>query len=275
MFITNPYLRLMRIHQPVGTWLLLWPCWWAAALAGADIRIYALLAAGAFLMRSAGCIINDICDREFDTQVERTRMRPLASGEISMFEASALLALLLSLSLLLALTLGMKVVLWSLASIPLVILYPLMKRITWWPQMFLGLTFNWGALVGYVAVTGAVSPSAFLLYIACIFWTLGYDTIYAHQDIKDDAKAGVHSTARLFGEHSKIFVFLFYAIFASIFFSAVRPQEWGLFFFALMAMHLAWQVLFVRLDAPSSCKKTFSTNALMGWLALLCIISSH
>jgi len=276
MHITNPYLRLMRLHQPVGIWLLLWPCWWGAALAHSmEPRIYALLALGAVLMRGAGCIINDMCDRDFDRQVERTKNRPLASGELSMKQAGVFLSLLLAVSFCVALLLGKVVVLWAMASLPLVALYPLMKRITWWPQLFLGLTFNWGALLGYIAVAGTIEQPAILLYIACIFWTLGYDTIYAHQDAPDDAKAGVKSTARLFGKYTKLFLFLFYTAFATLLFMVVKPQEWALFFMICAALHLVWQIVSVRLNNANSCKKTFSTNALMGWFPWLCIILSH
>lgn len=277
MTIENPYLRLMRLHQPVGIWLLLWPCWWAAALAGStDARIYVLLAVGALLMRSSGCIINDMMDREYDKQVQRTKTRPLASGELSMAQAGALLALLLSLALLVAMLLGIKVVMWAIAAMPLVILYPLMKRITFWPQLFLGLTFNWGAMLGYAAAHGSVNHQALVLYVACIFWTLGYDTIYAFQDLKDDAKAGVKSTARLFGTvHSKNILLMFYIAFAVLFFAAAQPHGWGLAGAAAMVAHLCWQLATLRPNDENCCKKTFSSNALMGWFPLLSILLSH
>jgi 4-hydroxybenzoate polyprenyltransferase len=276
MHITNPYLRLMRLHQPVGIWLLLWPCWWSIALAhGTDPLVYALFALGAVVMRAAGCIINDMFDRDFDRQVERTKTRPLASGEISMRQASWLLAFLLAVALGVAAALGKMVVLWSLASLPLVALYPLMKRITWWPQCFLGLTFNWGALVGWVAVQGDIGWPAIILYAACVFWTLGYDTIYAHQDKIDDAKIGVKSTALRLGKYTKPFVFACYALFAALFYLVVQPDRWALFCMVFMVLHLLWQVGMVRLDMPSSCKKTFATNALMGWLAMASITLTY
>jgi 4-hydroxybenzoate polyprenyltransferase len=276
MHITNPYLRLMRLHQPVGIWLLLWPCWWSVALAGGrDPLIYLLFALGAVAMRSAGCIINDMMDRDFDKAVERTKMRPLASGELSMRQAGVLLALLVVVAFGVALCLGSAVVLWSLASLPLVAAYPLMKRITWWPQLFLGFTFNWGALVGWVAVRGELAQPAILLYIACIFWTLGYDTIYAHQDIKDDAKVGVKSTARKLGRLTKPFVLVCYVLFAGIFYVLAMPEKWALFCLLCGVMHLVWQVLLVRLGNPVSCKKIFSTNALLGWLFLISILINY
>ncbi len=272
----SPYIRLMRLHQPIGNWLLLWPCWWGIALAGStDLALYALFALGAVVMRSAGCIINDMIDRDFDAQVERTKTRPLASGEVSMRQASLLLTLLLVIGLCVALLLGKSVLLWSLASLPLVAIYPLMKRITWWPQAFLGLTFNWGALVGWVAVHGEIAWPAIMLYAACVFWTLGYDTIYAHQDKIDDAKVGVKSTARRLGKSTKPFVLICYGIFIGIFYIIVSPEKWALFCLSCAALHLLWQALSVNLENPRSCKKTFSTNALMGWLLLLSIILSN
>ncbi|MDX2074645.1 MAG: 4-hydroxybenzoate octaprenyltransferase [Alphaproteobacteria bacterium] len=267
------YLRLMRLHQPVGSWLLLWPCWWSVALAGGrDPFMYLLFALGAVAMRSAGCIINDMFDRRLDRQVERTRNRPLASGAIGMWRASLLLACLLLVALWVALLLGREVMLWSCAALPLVVAYPLMKRITWWPQLFLGLTFNWGALVGWVAVRGEIAWPAVILYAACAFWTLGYDTIYAHQDTIDDAKIGVKSTALRLEKFTKPFVLVCYAIFALLFFLVVQPEKWPLFFMVCMALHLLWQVVVVRLDMPSSCKKTFSSNALIGWLPFFAIL---
>lgn len=269
----SPYLRLMRLHQPVGIWLLLWPCWWALALAHEGRwQLYAFFALGAVVMRAAGCIINDMCDCEFDAQVERTKNRPLASGELSMRQARMLLILLLTVALVIAWWLGKQVVFWSVFSLPLIAAYPLMKRITWWPQLFLGLTFNWGALVAWVAARGEMGMTAVLLYIACIFWTLGYDTIYAHQDKIDDEKAGVKSTARMLGQFTKPFVFICYALFAGIFYYILQPETWALVLLICMALHLLWQVVMVRLASPLSCKKTFSTNALMGWLPFVSII---
>lgn len=276
MPITNPYLRLMRLHQPVGNWLLLWPCWWGLALAHSmDWRLYALFALGAVCMRSAGCIVNDMIDRGFDAQVERTKGRPLASGELSMRQAFGLLFLLLCISLGVAMALGREVVLWSALALPLVALYPLMKRITWWPQLFLGLTFNWGALVGFIAVRGVLETQAVLLYVACVFWTLGYDTIYAHQDKEDDAKIGVKSTARRLGRWTKPFVLVCYALFGLLFWYVVRPQEWAWFCMLCAMLQLFWQVLAAKLDSPESCKRIFRSNATLGWLWAGCLWISY
>lgn len=277
MHITNPYLRLMRLHQPVGNWLLLWPCWWGLALGQAtDPVLYALFAAGAIAMRSAGCIINDMIDVEFDRAVERTRSRPLASGELSMRQALALLLVLLGIAAIIALWLGRPVMLWSLAALPLVVAYPLMKRITWWPQLFLGMTFNWGALVGFVAARGELEWQALILYSGCIFWTLGYDTIYAHQDKEDDAKIGVKSTARKLGTRwTKPFVLACYAVFSIFVWWAVMPQYWALVCIMCAALHLCWQVMAVRLDNPASCQRIFKSNATMGWLPFIGIVLTN
>ena len=265
-----PTLRLMRLHQPAGIWLLLWPCWWAIALASPapPVRLFLLFGIGAVLMRSAGCIVNDMADRRFDARVERTKQRPLASGEISMPQAFLLLALLLAASLLVALALGKSVVLWAALSLPLVVTYPFMKRITWWPQLFLGLTFNWGALLGWVAVRGMVEPPAVLLYVGGIFWTLGYDTIYAHQDKADDAAIGVKSTALRLGNNRRI-IGLFYLM--AVFFWALAgwAAGSGMLFFAFLALavlQLGRQVCRVDFGNPASCRRVFISNR---WLGLL------
>ncbi len=273
MIFTNRYLRLMRLHQPVGNWLLLWPCWWSLALAGEKrFLVYALFALGAVVMRSAGCIINDMADRNFDRQVERTKNRPLASGELSMRQAGMLLAVLLAIAFGIAVMLGREVVCWSALALPLVVLYPLMKRITWWPQLFLGLTFNWGALLGWVAVHGTLAWPALLLYAGCVFWTLGYDTIYAHQDKEDDIKAGVKSTALRLGRRTKLCVAGCYGIFISslVLLAPHAPPAWGLLL--VLATQLFWQVWSVELDNPVSCKNIFITNQWVGvfpWLAMI------
>lgn len=209
-----PYIRLMRLHQPAGIWLLFWPCAWGLALGSEHVSVgmLCLFFVCSVVMRGAGCIINDIWDRKFDAQVERTKNRPLASGEVSVSQAFALLAALLSTGLLFALALP-RVVLWlGIASLPLVILYPFMKRITWWPQAFLGLTFNWGALLGYAAGKGVIEWPALMLYMAGFFWTLGYDTIYAVQDQRDDEHIGVKSTARLFAHSTPQWIAAFYSM---------------------------------------------------------------
>ena len=199
----RPYLRLARLDRLIGVWLLLLPCWWGLALAGAgvtEMRLFILFAIGAVIMRAAGCTINDMADRKFDVQVARTATRPLASGEVSMARAGVFLALLLAAGLALLTAFNAMTFVLALAALPLVALYPFMKRITWCPQAFLGLTFNWGALLGWTALRGELESAALALYGGAALWTLGYDTIYAHQDKEDDALVGVRSTARLLGD---------------------------------------------------------------------------
>lgn len=272
-----PYVRLMRLHQPVGIWLLLWPCWWALALASPGLpSLYSLclFAVGATLMRAAGCIINDMADRHFDRQVERTKTRPLACGELTMRQAALLLFLLLACALLVALQLGAAALLWATLSLAPVAVYPFMKRISWWPQLFLGLTFNWGALIGWAAARGAIEWPALLLYIGGIGWTLGYDTIYAHQDKADDARIGVKSTALRLGRHTTPAVAGFYALAIACWFAAISSSaiESAAPYLALLAAaaHFTWQVRALRTDDPASCRRIFRSNA---WPGLLIFIA--
>ena len=214
----QPYLRLMRADRPIGTWLLYLPCLWGlgfGAINGAHpiglIALYAgLFAIGAYAMRGAGCAYNDIVDRGFDGQVARTALRPIPAGEISVKQAWAFLGFLCLVGLLVVLQLNPFTIALSFASLGLVAAYPFMKRITYWPQAWLGLTFNWGALVGFAALTGGLNAGAIAVYVAGFFWTLGYDTIYAHQDKEDDALIGVKSTALRFGERTKPWLVAFY-----------------------------------------------------------------
>ena len=206
----RPYLRLSRADRPIGTWLLLLPCWWGlglAMLAGTprpfDAWIFAGCGIGAWLMRGAGCVWNDIADRHIDGSVARTRSRPIPSGQVTVRGALAWLVAQALLAFLILLTFGPLAIALGIASLGLVAIYPFAKRFTWWPQVFLGLAFNWGAILAWAAHAGAVPPAALLLYAAGITWTLFYDTIYAHQDVEDDALIGVRSTARLFGAASR------------------------------------------------------------------------
>ncbi|MBV8938825.1 MAG: 4-hydroxybenzoate octaprenyltransferase [Alphaproteobacteria bacterium] len=272
-------LRLMRLHQPAGILLLLWPCWWSAALASPGApspRLLALFAAGAVLMRGAGCIINDLWDRKIDAAVTRTRSRPLACGEMSVRAALILLCLLLALSLAVALVLGFRVTAWAAAALPLVTLYPAMKRLTWWPQAFLGLTFNWGALLGSVAVQGRVTLPAVLLYAAGFFWTLGYDTAYALQDGVDDAAIGVKSTARRFGKRVTAWVGFFYGCCLGCAAAAGMAAGASTAYFILLlpvTMHFAWQINILTPENPGSGRRAFLANPFAGALifaACLC-----
>lgn len=275
----SPYLRLMRLHQPVGIWLLLWPCWWSIALAShgyPSLKLLLLFAIGAVLMRSAGCIINDMADREFDKQVERTRTRPLASGELGMKQATILLCALLLCSLIIALLLGPAVMLWAALSLIPVAVYPFMKRISWWPQLFLGMTFNWGALMGWAAVRGAVDWPAVMLYIGGIFWTLGYDTIYAHQDKNDDQKIGIKSTALRLGENTKRAVAVFYALAVLCWLAAGNLALMHDSYYLLMIpvmVHFALQLRRLDIDNPLSCRQVFVSNVRLGLLmAMACLL---
>ena len=243
----RPYAALMRIDRPIGTWLLYWPCAWSVALAGIGGKwgLFLSLALGAFVMRSAGCAYNDIVDRDLDARVERTRMRPLPSGRVSVRAAWGLVVGLSLVGLLVLLTLSRAAQLVALASLALVAAYPFMKRITWWPQAWLGLVFSWGALVGWPAVTGAPALPPLLLWLGSIFWVIGYDTLYAIQDIEDDSLVGVKSSARALGDKARLGVGVCYALAlagwaAAIW--AVRPQPLALLALAPAALHLARQV---------------------------------
>jgi len=275
MKLSNPYLRLMRLHQPAGIWLLYWPCAWSITLAsgGLDIIKLGLFFLGAVLMRGAGCIINDIVDRDIDKQVERTRNRPLATGELSVRKAVALLYLLLWFALIIAVKLGIVVVMWgALALIP-VVCYPFMKRISWWPQLFLGLVFNWGALMGWACVRGQVEFPAVLLYIAGICWTLGYDTIYAIQDKKDDVKIGVRSTALRLGGKLKGFVAVMYGFFIGLTALAAGNMLCAAFLIPA-AIHCIWQVKKLDINDPVSGKTLFFSNVWLGLLVFLALLFS-
>ena len=212
---TRPYLRLARVDRPIGTWLLLLPCWWSLSLASPswpDGKMLVLFVIGSLVMRGAGCTVNDIVDREFDARVARTAARPIPSGQVSVRQAVIFLALQLLLGLVVLLQFNAFAIGLGIGSLVLIVLYPFMKRITYWPQLFLGLTFNWGALLGWAAVKGGLGLSAAALYAAGIFWTLGYDTIYAHQDKEDDILIGVKSTALKFGAATGPWLIGFYAI---------------------------------------------------------------
>lgn len=266
----RPYLRLARVDRPIGTWLLLLPCWWGVALAGPgwpDPRLLFLFAVGAFVMRGAGCTINDIVDRNVDTEVARTATRPIAQGDIGLPQAFLFLALQLAIGLLILLQLNPFTVMLAIASLPLVAVYPFMKRLTHWPQLVLGLAFNWGALVGWAAVAGDVEMAAVWLYAAGVFWTLGYDTIYAHQDKEDDRRLGLRSTAILFGAATRPWLFGFYIATILLLALAGGAAGLGLVYYGALAAgaaHLAWQAANVDFDSPKDCLATFRANRIFG-----------
>jgi 4-hydroxybenzoate polyprenyltransferase len=274
----RPYARLARIDRPIGTWLLLLPCWWGSALATAstiqapNLWHFALFSVGALVMRGAGCTWNDILDRDFDGQVARTAERPLPSGAVSVRQAAVFLILQLLCGLAVLAAFNPMTIAVGAASLILIAIYPLMKRITYWPQAFLGLTFNWGALVGWTAITGSLDAPALWLYAAGIAWTLGYDTIYAHQDKEDDALIGVKSSALKLGANTRPWLFVFYAI--TIALLGVAGWSAGLsprfyLVLALAAIHLIWQASKVNIDDPADCLAMFKSNRMFG-LILLC-----
>ena len=274
----RPYAVLARWDRPIGSWLLLLPGWWALALAPGwpDLRLVALFALGAVAMRGAGCVINDLIDRDLDARVERTRQRPLASGRLGVSQALAFLALQSLVGALVLLAFKRFAIVLALASLPLIVIYPLMKRITWWPQAFLGITFNWGALVGWAAATGELAAPALLLYAAGFFWTLGYDTIYAHQDKTDDALIGIKSTARRLGAATPRWLWGFYGVTLALLAAAGWSAGLGPGFYLLLlavAGHFAWQIRTLELDDPRSCLRRFRSNRDLGLLVCLAILA--
>jgi len=228
-------------------------------------------------MRSAGCIINDLADIKFDKMVVRTKSRPLASGELKPINALIFLAALLLCGLALLVFLPKLSIILGLATIPLIITYPFMKRITYYPQLFLGIVFNFGVLIAYSAATSQISSTAIILYIGCIFWTLGYDTIYAHQDKKDDILVGVKSTALALKDKTKLWVFVFYCLFLSAVLAAIIANSAGFMayiFLALTAAHLFWQIRTLDINDSENCMKRFKANVLAGSLALFALLSA-
>jgi 4-hydroxybenzoate polyprenyltransferase len=276
----GPYLRLARVHQPIGVWLLFWPGAWSLAMAGEgkpDLGLLALFAIGAMAMRAAGCVINDMADRKIDAQVARTADRPLASGEIGLLGAALFLAVLLALGAGILVTFNSFAICLGAGSLVLVAAYPFAKRITWWPQAFLGLTFNWGALLGWAAATGGLGWPAGLLYLGAIFWTIGYDTIYAHQDKEDDLLVGVKSSALALGKNTLSALAVFYGL--SLAFlagaGALAGLHWPWYLgLGLVALAFAWQILFVHLDDPADCLAKFKSNAWIGWIVFVALLLS-
>lgn len=272
----RPYLRLARYDRPIGFWLLALPCWMGLLLARVgegvsliDLWWAVLFAIGAIAMRGAGCTYNDIIDRDLDRQVARTADRPLAAGTISLKSAWIFLAAQAGVGLLVLIQLPLLAILVGLASLLLVAAYPFMKRITWWPQAWLGLTFNWGIPVAYTAAAGSIDTTMIALYAAAVFWTLGYDTIYAHQDVDDDAMIGVRSTARLFGEHSQWWIAGFYGLSASLAGVAIVLQQaapWIVIGFALYAAHLFDQIRRLDITDGAACLALFKSNRTTGLL---------
>jgi len=267
---SRPYLRLARLDRPIGSWLLLLPCWWSVALAAIaagsaapSLAHIVLFFIGAFAMRGAGCTWNDIVDRDLDASVERTRSRPIPAGQVSVKQAFAFLALQALVGFLVLISFNGFTIALGIASLAIVAVYPFMKRITYWPQIVLGLAFSWGALMGWAAAFGRLDSPAFLLYAGAIAWVIGYDTIYAHQDREDDALIGIKSTALLFGERTKRMLSLFYGLAVLLIGAAGFSAGAGLVFaLGLLAFagHLAWQVVRLDIDDPDRCLALFKSD---------------
>jgi len=279
----RPYCRLARLDRPIGTWLLMLPCWWGVALAGGtrsdqywpDIWLLVLFAAGSLVMRGAGCTWNDIVDREYDARVARTANRPLASGLISVRTATAFLIFQLLLGLAVLLQFNNYTVALGAAALVLVFTYPFMKRVTYWPQAFLGLTFNWGALVGWTAVDGQLRWPALTLYAAGFAWTLGYDTIYAHQDKEDDALIGIKSSALKLGDRTKTYLWLFYASSLALLAVTGLAFEYSWVYTAalvIVAIGFIWQIIYVDLDDARDCLANFRANRWVGLVVFIGLV---
>ena len=281
----RPWLKLGRFDRPAGVWLLMLPGWQGVALGDAlegrwpDLRLLLLIAVGALCMRAAGCAFNDIVDRDIDRLVARTAARPLASGDISRTGAWAFLVGLSLVAFCILLSMNWAAIMLGVASLALVAIYPFMKRITWWPQAWLGLTFNWGALLGFAAVTGHLGWSAFLLYASGVFWTLGYDTIYALQDLEDDALAGVKSSARRLGSNLKTGVAVFYgasvlcvATIVPITTGEATVPAFAIAGLVVYAAHLAWQVWRLKLGEPLWALQLFKSNRDAGLVLFVAMI---
>ena len=278
----RPYLRLSRLDRPIGWWLLLLPCWWSTALAaiaagrwGPDPWHVLLFLVGAIVMRGAGCTWNDLVDRDIDARVERTRSRPIPSGQVSVRAAVLFLVLQALVGLLVLLQFNRFAILAGVASLAVVAIYPFMKRVTYWPQIFLGLAFSWGTLMGWAAAFGRLDLPAFLLYAGSIAWVIHYDTIYAHQDSEDDALLGLKSTALLFGERTKPALRLFSALAVALIGLAGMTAGAGwVFGLGLLAFagHLAWQISRIDIADPALCLRLFKSNRDAGLILFAALI---
>jgi 4-hydroxybenzoate polyprenyltransferase len=266
---SRPYLRLARLDRPIGSWLLLMPCWWSVGLAGMhqdrfpSVWHIVLFFIGAFAMRGAGCTWNDLVDRDLDEKVERTRSRPIPSKQVTVAQATLFMLAQALVGLLVLIQFNRFTVITGLASLLVVVIYPFMKRITYWPQIFLGLAFSWGALMGWPAAFGRLDWPPLVLYAGSICWVIGYDTIYAHQDREDDLLVGIKSTALLFGEQTPTMLARFYVA-AVVLISAAGLMAGGGLIFTLgliaFAAHLAWQVTRLDIDDPAHCLVLFKSN---------------
>jgi 4-hydroxybenzoate polyprenyltransferase len=273
---SRPYLRLARFDRPIGSWLLLMPCWWSAALAaGVAGKLdqlpltIVLFFVGAFVMRGAGCTWNDITDRKLDALVERTRSRPIPAGQVSVPQAASFLVVQALIGLSVLLQFNRFAIMTGIASLLIVAIYPFMKRITYWPQIVLGLAFSWGALMGFAVTLGRIDAAALFLYGGSISWVIGYDTIYAHQDAEDDALIGIKSTALLFGARTRAALTAFYALAVVLIGTALALAKVGAFAWiglAVFAAHLIWQIVRLDISDATLCLRVFKSNRDAGLL---------
>src|SRR6201990_477476 len=273
---SRPYLRLARFDRPIGSWLLLMPCWWPAALAAGvahDVSrlplVIVLFFIGAFVMRGAGCTWNDITDRDLDARVERTRSRPIPAGQVSVAQAFAFLVAQALIGLAVLLQFNRFAIMTGIASLVIVAVYPFMKRITWWPQVVLGLAFSWGALMGFAVTLGRIDLTALVLYAGSIAWVIGYDTIYAHQDAEDDALIGIKSTARLFGARTRVALVAFYGLAVVLIGAALVLAGSGLAAWigiGVFEAHLVWQISRLHIGDAALCLRVFKSNRDAGLL---------
>ncbi len=272
----RPLVRLARWDRPIGWWLLLWPCWWSITLAANSVELFPpnlwylfLFLVGSIAMRGAGCTYNDIVDKNLDLQVERTQLRPIPSGQVSILKATSFLMMQAFIGLIVLLQFNFYTIILGLLSLLVVAIYPFMKRITNWPQFVLGLAFSWGALVGWTAVVGSLHISTWLLYFASVLWTIGYDTIYALQDKEDDSIIGIKSTALLFGKRTKLALIAFYSgciILLAASFLLADSGIIALFGILVGSVHFGWQINTLDLADSSRCLRLFRSNRDFGWI---------
>lgn len=278
----KPYMKLGRFDRSIGSWLLLFPCWWSQTLAehasGArfpDLWMMLLFLVGAFVMRGAGCTWNDIVDRNYDARVARTALRPIPSGQVSVLQALMFGVALSLIGLAVLLQFNVFTIWLAISSIALIVIYPFSKRFTFWPQVVLGLTFKWGALVGWAAVTGSLAAPALVLYAGSVLWTIAYDTIYAHQDKDDDAILGLKSTALRFGDATVPWLTGFYGLALVLWAAAGYLAGAGPVFalgLAVIAAQFIWQVATLDISNPANCLARFRSNRFVGWIMLLAIV---
>jgi len=279
----NIFIQLTRLNKPIGFLLLFWPCLWGLTLAyyySGDTILYIkyliLFFLGSVLMRSAGCIFNDIVDKDFDKKVQRTKLRPIASGKLSVFEASVYVILLCLIALFILLQFNLLTITLGMSSMILAFAYPFMKRITYWPQLFLGLTFNWGIIMGWTSIANTISIEPIILYLSAIFWTLGYDTIYGLQDMHDDEIIGVKSTSIKFKKNVKVFVGICYSLcvlFILVMFLIMNIDKYLLLFLTLLLASFVYQMKTFKINNPKSCLNAFKSNNLIGLLVSVFILS--